>query len=180
MIKIKRTHIPLRSDEIRLLAEDLRQKLDCRDIEKVAQKEKIILHRSPGPAKRGGFSYGVVEEDIEGVLRPMLAIVINTDHRTPAGERVPESEIFWHEYYHLFYSPSANDWLIDASHYSLEQAGHAQEERRAQEFAAWLLVPDIHAGESPYELAERCNVSSRLANLAIARAGSHSTRTAVE
>ncbi len=167
MNQIKRTHIPLRREEIRDLAHHFRERYAGWPIERVAEREKIILLRGPSPANQGGFSNVTIEEDSDGLLRPIPAIVINTAYRTPHGEPVPEREIFWHEFYHSFYSPASNDLSVDHDHYSTRGALHAQEERRAQEFAAWMLVERLALGDTPHDLAERYAVSTDLARIAL-------------
>jgi hypothetical protein len=50
-----------------------------------------------------------------------------------------EEEIFWHEFYHLWYSPTVNNARFHNGDYSTAGALDAQEERRANEFAKAML-----------------------------------------
>ncbi|SRR5579883_661769 len=169
-----------RRDKIVQLAEEIRQRYDPTNIDDVAKTNSLILVRTPGAEGRdAGFAYVHYTQAplyIESLARPeeelrvwgnsernyIRSIVINTN----AG--IPEAEIFWHEWYHLFYSPLG----IQRSerfehHYSTEGAVHNQEERRADEFAAAVLIPSIEGLADIHEIVERYHVSERLASIAV-------------
>ena len=112
---------------------------------------------------RPGELIRVVGRERKKIVR---SVVINTN----AG--IPECEIFWHEYYHLFQSPNAIQHSERFSHaYSTEGVLHHQEERRADEFAAAVLVYPIESCEDVGQIVERFGVSERLAKCAMKLAG---------
>lgn len=162
------------------LAAAIRERYDPRAIDRVAQQNDIVLVRTAGAMGRdAGFAY------IEFVCRPELieslshpdrpilvwggwkreplySIVINTN------ARIPETEIFWHEWYHLFHSAHGIQRSENFEHrYLTDGVLHNQEERRADEFAAALLVPSTEDCLTIFDIAERFGVSERLAEKAM-------------
>ncbi len=168
------------------LAREIRSRFDPRNIESVAAASDIVLVRSSGPENReAGFAYieyvrrpvfveslSHPEEPIRvwgrSRLEPLRSIVLNTN------SGIPEWEIFWHEYYHLFYSPQGlQHGERFEHHYSTEGVLHSREERRADEFAAAVLAPElVECGPKPNataaEIAEEFDMSERLVQRAIA------------
>jgi hypothetical protein len=173
--------IPSSREKILALADTIRERFaDPFKIDDVAVADEIILVRTAGPAgKDAGFAHvHFIREPvfIDSLARPgersevwgrenkrtVRSVVINSN----AG--VPEREVFWHEYYHLFHSPKG----IQRSerfehHYSTEGVLHHQEERRADEFAAAVLVHPIEECLDAAEIMERFGVSQRLAICAL-------------
>jgi hypothetical protein len=172
-------HPPSEHQSIHSIAESIRSTFDPREIDAVARASNILLVRTDGPQGRdAGFAH------IEYVQRPALveslarpgeslrvwgasrkvavrSIAINRN----AG--IPECEIFWHEYYHLFFSPRGiqhGEQFVH--HYSTEGALHFREERRADEFAAAVLVPSLDGCETISDIIEQHGVSERLALIA--------------
>ncbi len=171
---------PVRRSEILHLARETRACYDPQNIESVAARSGIVLVRMSGPAGRdAGFAYieftrkpvyieslSHPEEPVRvwGAWRrePLRSIVINTN------SGIPEREVFWHEYYHLFHSPHGLQRSERFEHhFSTEGTLHTQEERRANDFAAAVLIPDIEECSTILEIAERFDVSERLAAHAI-------------
>jgi hypothetical protein len=169
-------------DSIQTTAAAIRERFAGWRLDDIAQATGVMLVRTAGPAgKEGGFALRrwlrrpVYLESLArpgeairvcGLCRqvPLRTIVINTN----AG--IPEAEIFWHEFYHLFFSPDG----VQASerflhHYSTEGALHYREERRANEFAAAVLVPHRHGCETVGELVAAYHVSERIAHIAARR-----------
>jgi hypothetical protein len=163
-----------------LLASAVRERCDPRKIDAIADEADIVLIRSAGAIGRdAGFAY------IEYVRRPELieslshpdhpilvwggwrkeplySIVINTN------SGIPEAEVFWHEWYHLFHSPHDIQGSERFQHsYSTDGVLHNQEERRADEFAAAILVPSVSDCSTIYDIVERFGVSERLATNAM-------------
>ncbi len=171
---------PVRRGSILELALEIRIAFDPRKIEDVASKSGIVLVRTSGPGNReAGFAYieyaqrPVFVESLahpEEPVRvwgawerePVRSIVINTN------SGIPEREVFWHEYYHLFHSPNAVQRSEHFEHrFSTEGALHSREERRADEFAVAVLIPSLEGCATPMEICERFEVSPRLAERAI-------------
>ena len=171
---------PVRREEILRLAESIREQYDPSDIELVAREREIVLVRtSGGVGREAGFAFieftrrpryleslSHPEEPLrvwgEDIREPVRSIVINMN------SGIPDREIFWHEYYHLFHSPHA----IQRSerfehHFSTEGVLHTQEERRADEFAAAILIPSLVGCATIADICERFDVSERLARHAI-------------
>ena len=176
---------PVRRDKILRLASEIRERYGPSKIEEAAAENGVVLVRTQGSAGRdAGFAYIHFARQpsyIESLSRPedpllvwgsmaadspskapIRSIVINTN------SGIAEHEIFWHEWYHLFYSPIG----IQRSerfehHFSTEGALHAQEERRADEFAAAVIVGREHSSSTIAELVEQFGISERLATRAI-------------
>lgn len=172
--------MPIRREDILRLARNIRARFDARNIEDAAKRSGIVLVRMSGPVgKDAGFAYieftrrpryieslSHPEEPVPvwgaWAREPVLSIVINTN------SGLPEWEVFWHEFYHLFHSPRALQRSDGFEHrFSTVGALHSQEERRADEFAAALLIPSLDGCETIAEIAERFEVSERLAARAI-------------
>ena len=171
---------PLRRERIIQLASEIRKRYDVRHIERAASEQGIVLVRSSGPAGRdAGFAYieyvrrPELVESLSHPDRPVLvwggwrreplySVVINTN------SGIPEAEVFWHEWYHLFHSPEGIQRGENFEHrYSTDGVLHNQEERRAEEFAAAVLVPSMDGCVTIFELVERYGVSARLAEKAM-------------
>lgn len=173
-------NVPIRRAEIFQLASKMRKSCGSQPIDIVAEYYGIVLVRMAGPVGRdAGFAYieftrrpkyveslSHPEEQVRiwgaWTREPVRSIVINTN------SGIPEREVFWHELYHLFYSPHAVQRSERFEHrFSTEGALHTQEERRANEFAAAILVPALGGCRTAAEVAERFQVSERLAGYAI-------------
>lgn len=169
---------PIGGERILHLAEEIRSRFEPREIDAAANSSDILLIRiAGGTSAAAGFAHiGFVHspEFIESLANPgerirvwerndekLRSIVINTD------SAVPEAEIFWHEWYHLFYSPESIQRSESFDHrFMLESAIDSREERRADEFAAAVLVPSIEGCQTVSEIVERFGVSERLAKVA--------------
>ncbi len=171
---------PSRRERIIQLAADIRGRYDPRAIDFVAQENGIVLVRSAGASDRdAGFAYiewvrrPELIESLSHPERPVLvwggwrreplySIVINTN------SGIAEAEIFWHEWYHLFHSPHAIQGSERFEHrYSMGGVLHHQEERRADEFAAAVLIPSIEDCVTIFDIIEGYDVSERLARRAV-------------
>ncbi|HET6400782.1 MAG TPA: hypothetical protein VFH95_05215 [Candidatus Kapabacteria bacterium] len=172
--------LPIRREDILRLAREVREGCDPRTIDAVAELRGIILVRISGPIGRdAGFAYIEFTRCpayVESLAHPeepvrlwggwtkesVRSIVINTN------SGIPEREVFWHEFYHLFFSPHALQRSERFEHhFSTLGALHSQEERRADEFAAAVLVPSLDGCRTAAEIADRFEVSERLAAHAI-------------
>jgi hypothetical protein len=160
--------VPVRTDDIRLIAEHFKNKYRGYTIDEVAADEDIILVRMPDTlAKKAGYAVsapvGVRRKRIPSLVHPgrMIisyteweqiyqdCIVINTAYNTENAENemcksgAPnENEVFWHEFYHVRYSPTENTSQTKGA-YSMIGVRTAQEERRANTFAALMTIGDI-------------------------------------
>jgi hypothetical protein len=171
---------PIRRQDILKLAAETRNRFSTASIDDVAHMTDIILVRTRGPfGKDAGFAHiDFLQEPvfIESLARPFERVRV-WGHTKPEPIRsivinsnggIPEREVFWHEYFHLFYSPHAVQHSERFTHrFSTEGALHHQEERRANEFAAAVLIPSILTSLTVSEIAERFGVSDRLAECAI-------------
>ncbi len=168
-----------RREQILLLADELRNRFDPRNIDRITQEYQILLVRKAGSSS-GAAGFAHVEyrqrpEFIESLARPgeflpvwesqsserFTSIVIN------ANSSIPEAEIFWHEFYHLYYSPESIQGSQRFEHRFLIELSDNIEERRADEFAAAVLVPTIEGCETIREISERFSISPRLAKAAV-------------
>jgi len=162
------------------LASEVRERHDPRNIERAAIEQDIVLVRSAGALGRdAGFAYieyvrrPELVESLSHPERPILvwggwrreplySIVINTN------SGIPEAEVFWHEWYHLFHSPHDIQRSERFEHrYSTDGVPHNQEERRADEFAAAVLVPTVANCATIFDIIEQFGVSERLAEKAM-------------
>jgi hypothetical protein len=167
---------PFGRERIIQLASVIRARYDPRDIDAVAQHNDIVLVRTAGAIGRdAGFAYieyvrrPELIESLSHPDRPILvwggwkreplySIVINTN------SGLPEAEIFWHEWYHLFHSPHDIQGSECFEHrYSMDGVLLNKEERRADEFAAAVLVPSAEDCLTMFDMIERFGVSERLA-----------------
>ncbi len=171
---------PIGRERIVRLASAIREQYDPRAIDFAARENGIVLVRSGGPIDRdAGFAYieqvrrPELIESLSHPERPVLvwggwrreplySIIINTN------SGIPEAEIFWHEWYHLFHSPHGIQGTGRFEHhYSMQGVLHNQEERRADEFAAAVLAPSLEACVTIIDICERYGVSERLAEKAM-------------
>jgi hypothetical protein len=168
---------PFRKAEIIALAEFARKKYFGMSIDEIAERENIILIREPDAnSKKAGYACAIKKESpkrIESLAAPGTfvlsfhekeityhnAIVINPLYG------IPEREIFWHEFYHLWYSPSRQMRLDFFHQFSTGGALDAQEERRANMFAAYFLIPELESGDTLQIVSEKFGVSADLARL---------------
>ena len=160
------------------LAQEIRDRYNIHEIDTVAEQNDIFLIRSRGksngPAGFAHVEHHTSNEWIESLARPgdMLRVwePHNTKHRYSIviniNSPIPEAEIFWHEYYHIFYSPEGIQGNRSFEHRYLVELSDTIEERRANEFAAAILVPEIADCETPFDVMERYSVSGRIAHIA--------------
>ena len=171
---------PLRKAEIIHLADAARKKYHGLSIDQIAERENIILIREPSAvSKKAGYACSIKSEIpklIPSLSRPGEFILSYREKEITYHDcivinplyGIPEREIFWHEFYHLWYSPSRK-LTIDFYHqYSTGGVLDTQEERRANMFAAYLLIPEITKEATPQMIIEEFNVSSDLAELRFA------------
>ena len=148
---MKEAFIPFRKAEIVALAGEARRKYFGLSIDEVADLENIILIREPDAAsKKAGYACVLKSESpkmIESFSQPGTYIFSfgekeiayhNCIVLNPLSG-IPEKEIFWHEFYHLFYSPSRKATIEFYHQYSTGGALDAQEENRANLFAKEVL-----------------------------------------
>lgn len=168
-----------RRDHVLRIADELRSLFDPQEIDRVAQNYGILLIRKAG-SRNGAAGFAHIEyhrhpEFIESLARPgekipvwesnekerFLSIVINTK------SSIHENEIFWHEFYHLFYSPEGIQKTIGFEHRFHMEISDSIEERRADAFAAAMLIPSIEYCATVFDIMERFSVSERLAQCAL-------------
>jgi hypothetical protein len=174
---MRQAFTPYRTDEIIAIARATAERFRGMTIEAVAEREGIILQFLPdATATKAGFccvltvshpkpiaslacvgaalfSFDEEEETIH------QAIVIN-----PTRTAHPE-EVFWHEYFHLQYSPSRLGGATFFGGYSTAGVLDKQEERRADVFSAYLLICEVEPTDTPTTIARRYNSSERLATV---------------
>ena len=156
---------PVRREEIVALADYYRKKYKGLSIDDVALREDILLVRMPDEnvSARGyatAFPKGERRKRIASLTRPgefiisqcewetlwQDCIVINSSSGFQPEQldglqtRPTENFVFWHEFYHLGYSPTRNTAKFFHS-FSTTGALDAQEERRANEFAGLMSEP---------------------------------------
>ena len=147
---------PFRREEIAALAKHYREIYDWVSIDDVAEREGIILIREPASevAARGyavTVPKGQRRKRIPSLVRPgtyiisdcewetvwQACIVINSAHEANE-ESESEEFVFWHEFYHLGYSPTRNTANFFHS-FSTTGILDAHEERRANYFAEKMV-----------------------------------------
>ena len=168
---------PLRKAEIISLADAARKKYDGLTIDQIAGRENIILIREPSAiSKKAGYACSIKSEVpklIPSLSRPGEFILSYREKDISYHDcivinplyGIPEREIFWHEFYHLWYSPSRKATMDFYHQYSTGGVLDTQEERRANMFAAYMLIPELAKEDSPQMIIEKFNVSSDLARL---------------
>jgi hypothetical protein len=166
---------PFRKAEVIELAESARKKYSGMTIDEVAECENIILVREPDAAsKKAGYACSIkseVPKRIESLSQPGKFILSFTEKEITFHDSIvinplygiPEQEIFWHEFYHLWYSPSRRLKLEFFHQFSTGATLDAQEERRANIFAAHVLIPSLEGADTPTVLSEKWNVSEEMA-----------------
>jgi len=117
-------YTPLRETEIIALAKAARKKYQGLSIDEVADSENIILIREPDAySKKAGYAcalQSVKPKRIPSISRPGEFVLSFTEKEITCHDcivinplyGIPEREIFWHEFYHLWYSPSRQMKLI--------------------------------------------------------------------
>jgi hypothetical protein len=177
-------HIPLRDEEVVALGRATRLKYAGRSIKEVARDGSIILRFvSSGEIKRGGMciyqsvetSYlfeslvdegRLIEARYPAVPSGIKLIAIANDYERE-GERISLEEIFWHEYFHIHWSPELPPYDPDKHEWSTHGVLDKQDEHRADLFAASVLIDRITEWDDASTIAERCHVSLRLAGLSL-------------
>jgi hypothetical protein len=146
---------PFRKADIVALAESARKKYDGMSIDEVAECENIILIREPDAnSKKAGYACAIKSESprqIESLSRSGEFVLSFREKEITFHDcivinplyGIPEREIFWHEFYHLWYSPSRQMKLDFFHQFSTGGALDAQEERRANMFAAYMLIQEV-------------------------------------
>jgi hypothetical protein len=167
----------LRRSDVFRLAEHYRMQFAHLSLMEIAERFDIHLLREDG---REGGPDGVAV--IEPILRPIAIESLATPGtQIPIwggrarqelkiilinrSSRLPEREIWWHEFYHIMNSPR----VVARSVHSFDSTSHEYrvEERRADDFTAAMLVPDLRGVSSLDDVVERFDVSKRLARHAI-------------
>ena len=168
---------PLRKAEIIGLAEHARKEYSGLSLDQVAERENIILIREPDAnSKKAGYACSLKSETpklIPSLSRPGEYILSYREKEIIYNDcivinplyGIPEREIFWHEFYHLWYSPSRKTTMDFFHQYSTGGALDAQEERRANMFAAFMLIPEVWKGDTAEMVSERFGVSGEMARL---------------
>lgn len=150
----KSVHIPFRRDEIASLAAEAHKRYAGLTIDEIAERENIKLVRMPDPhVHKAGFSAAIPvrtnrRKRVSSLARPGEYVLSLTEYEmeyhnaiiinTASG--IPEEAIFWHEFYHLWYSPTVNNARFHEGEYSTAGVLDAQEERRANLFASLMLA----------------------------------------
>ncbi len=146
-------------------------------IDEVADFENIILIREPeAGSKKAGYACSIKSEApkrIESLSQPGKFILSFTEKEITFHDcivinplyGIPEREIFWHEFYHLWYSPSRQLKLDFFHQFSTGGTLDAQEEKRANLFAAHVLIPRVEESDTPDVLGEKWNVSEELGRI---------------
>ena len=168
---------PLRKAEIIGLAAYARKKYEGLTFDQVAERENIILIREPDAnSKKAGYACSLKSETpklIPSLSRPGEYILSYREKEIIFHDcivinplyGIPEREIFWHEFYHLWYSPSRQMKMDFFHQYSTGGALDSQEERRANMFAAFMLIPEVGKGDTAEVVSERFGVSVDLGRL---------------
>lgn len=176
--------IPLRDEEVVALGRATRLKYAGMSIEDVARNESIILQIvSFAELHRGGISVfqpvdtfyvfeSLVDDDcfIESrypLARSTIKLITLAYDYVRDGEHIAIEQIFWHEYYHMNWSPELAPYDPDAHEYATHGVLDAQDENRADLFAAAVLIDDMHSFDTPHSLAARCNITLSLAERAL-------------
>ncbi|MEP7235518.1 MAG: ImmA/IrrE family metallo-endopeptidase [Ignavibacteriota bacterium] len=168
---------PVRKAEVIALAAAAQAKYSGMKIDEVADRENIILIREPDPdSKKAGYacSLKIVEPKfIPSVSRPGEYILSFAEKNISYTDcivinplyGISDQEIFWHEFYHLWYSPSRKLQADFFHQYSTEGVLDHQEERRANMFAAYFLIPEVAREDTPQMISEKFNVSREMSQL---------------
>lgn len=171
---IKTPFVPLRREEIVALAVEARKRFVGKNIDQVAEYEGLLLIRQPDPnTTKEGFCCVLPttrRKRLASSVRPDWQLIsfaekekvfINAIIINPCATN-NEVEVFWHEYYHLLYSPSRSGVTFYGG-YSSGGVLDKQEENRANLFAAYMLIPEIESHDTMYSLAEKYDVSFEIA-----------------
>jgi hypothetical protein len=153
-------------------------------IEEVARNESIILRiASFAEMKRGGISIcqevetsylfeslvdaeRFIEARYPAVKSRLKLIAIAQDY-VRGGERISLEEIFWHEYFHMNWSPELEPFDPDKHEWSTHGVLDTQDEHRADLFAASVLIDRLEKGATTKDITGGYNVSCKLAHLAL-------------
>jgi Zn-dependent peptidase ImmA (M78 family) len=172
---IRKPFVPPRRDEIAALAAETRTRYAGKSIDAIAEDEHLLLIRQPDPnTTKEGFCCVLPRtrrKRLTSSARPDTELIsfaeeektfINAIIINPCATNNQE-EVFWHEYYHLLYSPSRSGVTFYGG-YSSGGVLDKQEEGRANLFAAFILMPDIEEDDTIYSLAEKFDVSLEIAS----------------
>jgi hypothetical protein len=96
-----------------------------------------------------------------------LKLVMLADDYIREGEHLSVEEIFWHEYFHINWSPELAPFDSDKHEWSTHGVLDHQDEHRADLFAAGVMIDQIDADDTADSIADRCEISLRLASLAL-------------
>ena len=170
-------HLLLRRSEVFRITERFRDELGHLSIEEIADRFDVHVHRTEG-AEHGPDGVAIVE----AMTRPLaVASLVDEQRVLPVWggvamkearyillntrSKLPEREIWWHEFYHILFSPRTSSrqvFTFDGSRHE-----YRVEERRADDFAAAMLVPSIAGLTSLEDIIAQYNVSKRLARHAL-------------
>lgn len=169
--------IPIRRAEIIGLAQAAAKKYRELSLDEIAERENIILVRQPDPtSKKAGYAAAFPTKKLKrlkSASRPGEFILSFTEIQVTYHDcivinpqyGIPEREVFWHEYYHLWYSPSRKMKMDLFQQFSTGGTLDSQEERRANIFAAYMLIPQIEKGDTVQSICEKWGVSLEMAEI---------------
>lgn len=174
---IRQAFVPYRRDEIIALAHHTREQFATYSLDEVAERQGILFLRRPDPnATKAGFSCIMKRKRrkrIPSVARPGKYVFSFHEFEEVFDEVIVinplctnnEQEVFWHEYYHLYYSPSRSGGTDYPDVYLTSGVLDKQEEWRANLFAAYIIIDHIESDDSEYTIAKKYNVSRELVNI---------------
>ena len=174
---IRQAFVPYRRDEIIALAHHTREQFAAHSIDEVAERQGILFLRRPDPnATKAGFSCIMKRKRrkrIPSIARPGKYVFSFHEFEEVIDEVIVinplcapnEQEVFWHEYYHLYYSPSRSGGSAYIGGYSTSGVLDKQEEWRANLFAAVILVPTLKKGDTAEKLVADFGVTIETANI---------------
>lgn len=167
----------LRRSNIFLLANEFRRTLDGMSIDDIAERHGITLYRADGH-EQAADGVAIIEPirrqvAVESLAKPGSALRVwgGVSHEElrviliNCRSTVPEREIWWHEFYHILFSPRTG--RRTAIEFRVSDHTYRVEERRADDFTAAMLVPSIQGLDTLEDVMARYDVSKRLARHAI-------------
>ncbi len=177
--------VPVRTEDILEIADYYKHRYRGYTIDEVAADEDIILVRMPDMlAKKAGYAVSAPvsmrRKRIPSLAMPgrMLisyteweqifqdCIVINTAYNCSDDvckfTAPNENEVFWHEFYHVRYSPTENT-ASGKGAYSMIGVRTAQEERRANTFAGMMVIADTDGCDTIEDVMRKWGVTREVA-----------------
>lgn len=153
-------------------------------IESVAAAESILLQFVPyDTIKRGGLCAIQAEETshlfvssadpdwiVESRLpaaKALIKLIVVAEDYNREGERIPIEETFWHEYFHVNWSPDLEPYDPLRHEYLSHGVLDRRDESNADLFTAAVLIDSVNHDDVLRSICERNRVSARLAQLAM-------------